>query len=343
MRDSILHILTNAHGYVSGQSLCEQLGVSPTAIWNVIQKLKEDGYNIKAVSNKGYCLKQVPDKIEPYIFQYERKTKWLGKNIICLKEVSSTNTYAKELGDCKDSHGTLIITDYQTAGRGRRGRNWSVEQGKDIACSIVLKPQLEPAQVPMLTLLSALAVVRGVEDTLYEYGIQTKEGKNSKLQIKWPNDIVYQKNANASKKKICGILTEANTDMDGISYVIIGIGMNVNKTMLPDEIKDMATSFMIEEGITIHRAKLVVSILYHLEQLYDTFITTKNMNVLKKEYESYLANYEQEVKVIGGNVSLQGICKGITETGDLVIEDVSGNRTTICSGEVSIRGMYGYT
>ena len=244
----------------------------------------------------------------------------------------------KKIGDKEDAHGCLIITDNQIAGRGRRGRSWSIQKGEDIACSLVLKPQLEAKEASMLTLIAAMAVQKGISYTLSECqkDIESLDILNKNIQIKWPNDIVY------NKKKVCGILTEMNADMDGISYVIIGIGINVNKIGIPEELKHMATSIKIESGITIHRAKLVSYIMEQFEHLYDVFMETKDFSRLKKDYESYLVNYANEVVVLHPKESFSGICRGISEKGDLIIEDEKGNIKEVFSGEVSVRGIYGY-
>ena len=182
MKTKILQVLRqNPEGFVSGQQLCEQLGVSRTAVWKTIHQLKEAGYVIQAVQNKGYHLLSAPDILCESEIASQLDTKWLGRSIRYFKELDSTNAEAKRIAEETDNanwHGTVVVADTQTAGRGRRGRSWSSPPGMGLFFTILLKPEIDPSNAPMLTLVKAMAVVKGIQQTT---GLQP--------QIKWPNDV----------------------------------------------------------------------------------------------------------------------------------------------------------
>ena len=231
MKSEILSALRSADGYVSGQELCEKFGVSRTAVWKAINQLKQAGYEIEAVQNKGYHIVSSPDILSRTELESNRKTTWVGEEIHYFDSTDSTNTRAKRLAEDGAVHGTLVVADEQTGGRGRRGRAWESQKGVSIYMSLVLKPEIEPNHASMLTLITAMAVAGGIEKTT---GLECK--------IKWPNDIVIH------GKKVCGILTEMSTQMDYINYIVIGIGINVQNESFPEEIGEVATSLRIESG-----------------------------------------------------------------------------------------------
>ena len=221
MKAEILKILKKEKDYVSGQELCESLGVSRTAVWKAIRQLEEQGYVIEAVRNKGYRLVEEADVLTVAELHSVLDTKWLGKELEYYYETDSTNNRARDAAEKGASHGFLAVADCQTAGKGRRGRVWNSPHGTDIYMSFVLRPTFTPSQASMLTLVAGMAVVKGVQ-----------KATGLSAMIKWPNDAVV------NGKKICGILTEMSTEEDAIRYVVPGIGINVNATEFPEEIRD---------------------------------------------------------------------------------------------------------
>lgn len=324
MKEKILQLLRKCDGYVSGQEICNELGVSRTAVWKNINSLKEEGYQIDSVNNKGYKLLTQPDLINEIRIREYLRTKWLGNSIVYLPEVNSTNVQAKKLGEDGAKNGTVIVTECQTDGRGRRGKNWFSPKG-NCYFSILLRPDLLAKNASMITLVAALAVA----ETIKKIG-------NIDVDIKWPNDIV------ANGKKICGILTESSTDMEYINYVVIGIGINVNQTEFSDEIIDRASSVCLEAKKEINRAELVACFLESFESYYEKFLDTNDLSKLEKEYNSLLINRNREVRVIEGNQERILKAIGIDQYGKLIVEDEYGKKESILSGEVSVRGLYGY-
>lgn len=325
LKTEILKMLRESTGYLSGQQLCEKLSVSRTAIWKVIHQLEEEGYEIEAIRNKGYCLVGSPDILSKEELRSLSTTTWLGKEIVYMSETDSTNKQAKRLADTGAVHGTVVVADMQQAGKGRRGKTWISPGGTSIYLSMILRPELEPPQAPMLTLLMAYSVARVLRD---------KEELN--VKIKWPNDIVLH------KKKICGILTEMSTEIDYINHVVIGVGINVNGECVPEELQNTATSIRIEEGRAIKRAELITEILEHFEKNYEKFIACGSLAFIQKEYNALLINCDREVKVLEPKHEYTAYALGINETGELLVKTATGDIETIYAGEVSVRGIYGY-
>ena len=239
------------------------------------------------------------------------------------EEIDSTNKKAKELGQKDCPHGTLVTADTQVSGIGRRGRSWSSEKDTGIYMSMVLRPEIETDKAAMLTVVAAMAV----EKALLELEADVK--------IKWPNDIVL------NQKKICGILTELSLKGAEIDFVVLGIGINVNNKEFPEEIKETASSLSLELGQVFDREMLITKVWKQFDVYYELFLQTKDLSLLKEEYESVLANKNEKVKVLDPQGEYVGIAAGITNTGELIV-DTEGEQKLVSGGEVSVRGIYGY-
>lgn len=324
MKVQILRLLREAPEFISGQQLCEQLHVSRTAIWKVMNQLKEEGYEVEAVRNKGYRLMESPDITTEEELSSQMDTRWAGQELHYFQEIDSTNLEAKRLGEQNTPHGTLVIAEKQTAGRGRRGKGWESPSGSSIYMTILLRPELEPTHAPMLTLVMAMAVTKAIQQ---ETELEAK--------IKWPNDVVV------NGKKVVGILTEMSTEIDYINHVVIGVGINVNTQKFPEEISATATSLALEKGKQMRRSPLIVSVMQQFETYYERFIQSKDLAFLMEEYNHLLVNCNREVKVLGKE-SYTGIARGINTKGELLVERENGETEVVFAGEVSVRGIYGY-
>lgn len=312
---------------MSGQQLCEEFHVSRTAVWKVIEQLKSEGYQIEAVRNKGYRLTCSPDVMSKAEIESLMETKWAGHPVIYHDQVDSTNTQAKRLGEEPEraGHGTLVVADLQTAGKGRRGRSWESPSGASIYMSILLRPEILPDQAPMLTLVMAQSVAEAV-----------RELTGAEVGIKWPNDIVL------NGKKICGILTEMSAEIDYINYVVIGVGVNVNTPDFPEALVETATSLKIELGQNIKRSALIAAVMKRFEENYETFIRTGDLSGIQERYNSLLVNRNRAVRVLEPGHEYNGHALGINNTGELLVEKEDGTTAEIFAGEVSVRGIYGY-
>lgn len=325
MKAEILRMLREQNEYVSGQQLCEALGVSRTAVWKVINQLKEEGYQIEAVRNKGYHITGYPDRLSADEVKSLTETKWAGTEVIYYEETDSTNIRAKALAEEGAEHGTLVIAGRQNAGKGRRGRGWISPKGENIYMSILLRPEFEPVKAPMLTLVMAYSVAQALRE---------KEEINAK--IKWPNDVVLH------KKKICGILTEMSAEIDYINHVVIGVGINTNMEQMEAEIAEKATSLKIEEGRTVMRAGLIAQVMKYFEENYEKFVKDGNLSGIKDAYNDMLVNQDRDVRVLEPGNEYDAHAIGINETGELLVKKRDGSIEKVFAGEVSVRGIYGY-
>ena len=250
-------------------------------------------------------------------------TKWAGKTVHFARETDSTNLWIKRLAKEGASEGTLALAEFQSAGRGRLGRSWEVPEGTSVMMSILLRPKFEPQYAPTLTLVMGMAVAKAVKNLGFD------------VSIKWPNDVVV------SHKKICGILTEMGVRDGKIDYAVIGVGINVNIREFPEEMADKATSLYLEGGREFDRSQIPGLVMEAFEKYYEKFAATCDLSGLKEEYESILANYNQPVRVLAKE-PYEGVARGITDGGELLVEKTDGTIVAVSAGEVSVRGLYSY-
>ena len=239
-------------------------------------------------------------------------TKWAGKTVHFARETDSTNLWIKRLAKEGAPEGTLALAEFQSAGR-----------GTSVMMSILLRPKFEPQYAPMLTLVMGMAVAKAVKKLGFD------------VSIKWPNDVVV------SHKKICGILTEMGVRDGKIDYAVIGVGINVNIREFPEEMADKATSLYLESGREFDRSQIPGLVMEAFEEYYEKFAATCDLSGLKEEYESILANYDQPVRVLAKE-PYEGVARGITDGGELLVEKTDGTIVAVSAGEVSVRGLYSY-
>ena len=334
-KQEVLRQLREADGYVSGQQLCEALGVSRTAVWKIINRLKEDGYPIEAVTNKGYRLLSVEGRDLFNQEELERRltTRWAGHPLIYSEETGSTNADIFSLSDMGYPQGTLAVTSKQTTGKGRRGRTWISPPGVNIYMSILLKPDFRPETAPMLTLVMAMSVIMACEE-LY--------GNECVFGIKWPNDIVVSARG-GDYHKICGILTEMRMEEKEIRDIVIGIGINVNQTEFPEEIRQTAGSLALALGREVSRADLTAAVWRYFEEYYERFAEAQTLKPLREEYERALVNRGRKVRVLDPTAPFEGTAAGINDMGELLVQPEDGSPVrAVGTGEVSVRGVMGY-
>ncbi len=330
-RSDILTCLRESGDYVSGQQLCDRLSVSRTAVWKVINQLKEEGYQIESVPRKGYRLIESPEDVYSESEIVSRlHTKWAGRKLHFFESTGSTNPDAKRFAEEGEPHGTTVVADSQTAGKGRRGRVWESPAGTSIYFTIVLRPKFNPEKASMVTLVMALSVAEAICEVT---GLSTG--------IKWPNDIVV------NGKKVVGILTELSMtpELNEIQFLVAGVGVNVNQESaadFPEEIRETATSLRMESGKNISRAILLERILARFEEDYEIFERTLDLLTLKARYESHLVGINAGVRVLDPAGEYNGTSRGISDTGELIVERENGERILVYAGEVSVRGLYGY-
>lgn len=306
--------------WVSGESLSTGLSVSRSAIWKHVSKLRNQGYVIDSSPNKGYRLEKAPDMLLPEEIQEGLKTRVLGqKDFHHFQETASTNTTAKELAAGGAPEGTLVVAEGQSHGKGRLGREWFSPLGEGVYLSLILRPKLSPADAPKITLLTAVAAAEAL-----------RSFTGLPIQIKWPNDILLR------DKKLAGILTEISTEMDAIDYVIIGLGLNVNVAAFPADLRDTATSLLIETGRVHPRVGLTRAFLEGFESWYGMLQDTGFEPVLER-WRQFSAVTGRRIVVETMGDRIEGTALDINRDGLLIVEDDEGHLHRIYSGDVTLK------
>lgn len=321
-KERLLSRLKEAGGnWISGEVISEELGISRSAIWKQIGKLREDGYLIESSSRKGYILRKVSDALLPGEIRQGLRTQIFGqREIVYFQETDSTNIQAKNLAAEGAGEGTLVIAEKQIAGKGRKGRVWFSPVGNGIYVSLIVRPTLPPAEAAKMMLMTAVAVAEAVVSVA-----------PLNVRIKWPNDILV------NEKKMAGILTEISTDMDAVDYMIIGLGLNVNTPAgeFPPEIRTLATSLRAETGRTFSRAAVLRAVLQSFETHYDRFMTAGFEPILEK-WKAYADIIGRKIRVDMIGRSITGDVLEVDRDGVLVIQDDEGKIHKIVSGDVNL-------
>lgn len=312
----------DADEYLSGEEIAERLGVSRTAVWNHIQELRELGYDIEAVPHRGYRLSGLPERLLPDEIRDGLRAKRFGKRITVYEKLDSTNDTAMQAAQSGAPEGTVIFAELQSKGRGRLGRQWHSPRGKGLWFSIVLRPDLPMSSTPRITLAAAVGAAKAL-----------RELTGLLVQIKWPNDLFLE------GKKICGILTEIETDLESIRYAVLGLGINVNldKEDFPPELRTKATSLQCAMGgKALDRNEIARVLLEHLEEAYDTLLAG-DFEGISKEWSSMSATTGKWVDVMMHNTRFEGIAEGVDANGCLIVRKENGMVEHIISGDVLLK------
>ncbi|MBR0289152.1 MAG: biotin--[Selenomonadaceae bacterium] len=323
MRKTIVEILKNAGSdFISGESIAGELKISRTAVWKHIRKLRESGYEILSRERRGYKLKDAPDLLLPSEIQIGLNTEIIGKEMDYHPSVDSTNRVAKALAYHGAADGTIVVAEEQTGGKGRLERNFYSPRGKGIWFSVIMRPKLLPKDAPKCTLMAAVAVVEAMKRF------------NLKAGIKWPNDIMFD------GRKLVGILTEMTGEIGKISYIVIGVGINVNisRDEFPEDLRDIAASLSEISGGEISRVKFFRAVLEEFDKLYRKIRTADfdEIFTLWKKYNITLGKNVRVISAIDGLESFSGKAVDLNAEGALVVETEQGLRA-VYSGDVSIR------
>ncbi|WP_153732238.1 biotin--[acetyl-CoA-carboxylase] ligase [Sporosarcina obsidiansis] len=322
VKNELLKKLFAAKGEpVSGQDMADEFGLSRTAIWKYIKELEEEGYKIGSLRKKGYYLIEIPDLVNQANIKKHLQTAEYGHTIHYFKTCPTTQTIAHEEAQNGAADGTLIIAEEQTAGKGRLARPWTSNEGRGIWMSLIIRPELAPQQAPQLTLVTAVAIVRAIEEVA-----------DIQPVIKWPNDILI------NGKKVTGILTELQADPDRVKAIILGIGLNANQELadFPEELQTIATSLRIEKGEKVDRALLVAKILEYVEQ-YTALYVEKGFAPIKLLWESYASITGKRIRANMVNESVEGIALGISAEGLLELQLEDGTVRGIYSADIEIK------
>ncbi|HPH41863.1 MAG TPA: biotin--[acetyl-CoA-carboxylase] ligase [Syntrophorhabdaceae bacterium] len=312
----ILRFLRDANDYISGDLISTELGISRTAVWKYINQLEKKGYGISKLKGKGYSLVNIPDKLFPWeINRYLHNS--FTKEIIYKETIDSTNTYAFKLALTGKPEGTCIVAESQKSGKGRLNRTWFSPAYQNIYLSVILRPPVHPSKVYPITFLSSLAVHDTVKDLT---GLPPT--------LKWPNDVLI------NGKKVCGTLLEISTEADMVSFVIIGIGFNINMDAqhTDESIKDKATSLYMETGKTYNRAYVCAVLLSMLERYYSVFLE-KGEREICNIWESKALIKGKYIEINQMTEVFRGISEGIDIDGAMLL-NINGEVKKIIAGDV---------
>ncbi|MCD8340659.1 MAG: biotin--[acetyl-CoA-carboxylase] ligase [Clostridiales bacterium] len=327
-KQKILAILQkNAGSFISGEAISQQLGISRAAVSKAVGSLRGEGYEIRSVTNRGYCLCAAPDSLTEGEILPWLSADHVGRSLLVFQSIDSTNNYLKREEEHLPS-GTVAVANEQTGGRGRRGRTFQSPGEVGVYLSALLRPDVEPAKALDLTAYVAVAVCEGIEAAT---GLQP--------EIKWTNDIVIQ------GRKICGILTEMMLESESMTLrsIVTGIGINVNQREedFPEDIRAMAGSLAMMTGAPVRRGRLTAEIINALDRMYTDWSAGGT---------DYLERYRRRCLTLGREVQLlhpddtvePAFAEDVDEQFGLVVRMPDGTRRTVTSGEVSVRGLYGY-
>jgi len=327
--DALLTLLAeNSTIVISGAKIAREIGVTRQQVWRWIEKLRALGVKVKGHARTGYHIERIPDILAPQMLSHRLYGTPFARRIHHFFKIDSTNNVAMRLGESGEPHGALVLAEEQTAGRGRAGRSWSSEKSAGIYCSVLLRPAIPPAHAPLLTLLAGLAARDAAADDL-----------DSLPDIRWPNDLLIR-HANADgrvvSRKFCGILTEMHCEPDRVHYAVIGIGINVNQTRMPDAIADIATSMRIETGKTHSRLDLLIRLLRHLDRYYNQFLAEGPRPILRRFAEVSTYFKGKHVRIHTARESFTGVTAGLEPSGVLRVTRDDGRGTeSVLSGDVS--------
>jgi BirA family transcriptional regulator, biotin operon repressor / biotin---[acetyl-CoA-carboxylase] ligase len=317
--DHLVHLLVkNATVVVPGPKIALEIGVSRSTVWEWIEKLRALGVAIKGHPRHGYQLEKLPDILVPSLVRAELTHGEIGHKVIHYFRTESTNSVALELDTQTGPHGTIVIAEEQTAGRGRLGRNWYSEKSSGIYTSIVLRPLLSPAAAPILTLLAGVAAHSAV-----------CSATGLSVDIRWPNDLLV------NGKKVCGILTEMKAEVDRLHMVVLGIGINVNHGSMPEELHEIATSLALEGGRHYSRLHILAELLRDVERYYHMLLKEGNAAIVREWSAASSYANGKRVRVKAGEREYSGATAGLDTNGALKICRDDGRQELLVAGEIT--------
>jgi BirA family biotin operon repressor/biotin-[acetyl-CoA-carboxylase] ligase len=316
--DALLTLLSdNATIVISGQKVAREIGVTRYTVWRWMEKLRSLGVKVKGHPRAGYQLERIPDVLVPGMLRRRLSGTAYGKRIHHFFRVESTNSVAMRLGEEGEPHGTLVVAEEQTAGRGRAGRAWHSEKTSGIYATLLLRPAISPAAAPLVTLVAGLAARDAVAEQTGLYP-----------DIRWPNDLLLH------GKKFCGILTEMHAEPDRVHFVVCGIGLNVNHAKMPADLQDAATSLRMESGRPHSRLELLVRLLRAADRYYNQMVAHGAAPIVARFTEVSSFARGKRVRVTTGQETYAGITAGLEPNGLLRVERDDGRVESVISGDV---------
>jgi BirA family biotin operon repressor/biotin-[acetyl-CoA-carboxylase] ligase len=311
-------LIDNSMVVVSGTKIAEEIGTTRSEVWRLVQQLRGLGVDIPGHPATGYQLRSVPDLLLPDFLKPGLRGTIFASRIDHYFKIGSTNTAAMAAAAAGAPEGTVLVSEEQTAGRGRGDHTWHSVRSAGIYCSVILRPPMAPSDVLVLSLAAGLAVYSAVEQT----------GRAANLDLKWPNDLLID------GKKFCGILTEMAAEATHVRQVVVGIGLNVNHRSFPVELQNIATSLRLATGTEWSRVELATALLKSLDREYRVVLqgVAGRESILRRfaERSSFVQGKQIRVE---DNAGFEGVTAGLDSTGFLQVRTVDGLRKVL-SGTV---------
>ncbi len=303
--------------FTSGEALSDKLGLSRTAVWKHVESLRGKGYRIDALPARGYRLVDMPDRVSALELSPLLTTHHVGQTIHFHESVPSTNVAAFQLAQDGAEHGEVVITEQQTAGKGRRGRTWVSPAGRNLYFSAILRPELPPQRASELTLVAAVALAEVLRES------------DAEAHIKWPNDVQIE------GRKVAGILTELSAEPDRVHFVVLGMGVNLNAGPgdFPEELADTATSLFQATGQRINRALFTSALWGRLEEWLDLHHEV-GFEPVRARWKELSCTLGQEVRVRTDRSELRGVAEDIDQDGALLVRTAEGKVERVLAGDV---------
>jgi BirA family biotin operon repressor/biotin-[acetyl-CoA-carboxylase] ligase len=316
--DAILRLLRRADGFLSGAELGAALGISRAALWKRVGALRDKGFLIEGSSGRGYRLLGSPG-FSPEELRESLKG-GLGREIVFHGQTTSTNETAMALASGGAPHGTVVVADSQSGGKGRLGRKWASPPGCNIYMSVILRPSIPPRDAPLLTLLAAVSSA-----------LALRRATGIEAMIKWPNDIV------ARGRKIGGVLLEMRGEPDRVAYAVLGVGINVNmkRKALPVDVRPHATSVLEETGGEYPRAGLMAGVLDELSSGLDA-LEKEGAAPLIGKCRELSSTLRKRVRVKTGSETFTGTALDMDHEGRLLVRTQKGEVRRVSSGDVEM-------
>jgi len=316
--DKLIRLLAeNATVVVPGPKIAAEIGVTRATVWDWIEKLRSLGVDIKGHPATGYQLQRLPDLLTPSLVRPELGEGIIGHRIVHYFRADSTNTIALRMASEGAEHGTVVVAEEQTAGRGRFGRVWYSEKSSGIYVSVLLRPPLAPAAAPVITLMAGVAAHAAVE-----------RSTGAVTDIRWPNDLLL------NGKKLCGILTEMSAEVDRLHAVVIGIGINVNHRQIPEELRSIATSLRLETGKVHSRVQVLAALLRQLEHYYQLLLEQGTGAIVSRwtAVSTFARGKRIVVRTPAGE--FRATTAGLESTGALRVRYGDGREEPLVAGEI---------
>lgn len=317
--DALLALLAeNSTIVISGAKIAKEIGVKRQTVWQWVQKLREAGVKVNGHPRTGYHIERAPDVLAPQLLAHRLHGTPFEKRIFHYFKTDSTNTVAMHMGEEGEPHGTVVIAEQQTAGRGRAGRSWISEKSAGIHATVLLRPRISPMHAPVLTLVAGLAA----RDAIAEESGLTPD-------IRWPNDVLLR------SRKVCGILTEMQAEPDRVHFAVVGIGINVNQQKMPPELATIATSLRMETERVHSRLDLLARLLRSLDRYYNEFIAEGTAPILRRFSEVSSFFQGKRVRITTSNETYTGTTDGLEATGILRVKRDDRRIESVISGDVA--------